>query len=106
MVICFPDVCQTPTPAGPVPIPYPNTAQSANIAKGSKKVKIEGQMCAFIESEYSMSNGDQAGSAGGVVSGKIMGKAVFKMGSPSVKIEGKPVCRMGDLMIQNENNAM
>jgi hypothetical protein len=25
-VLAFPDVCKTPTPGGPVPIPYPNIA--------------------------------------------------------------------------------
>ena len=24
VTIAFPDVCKTPTPAGPIPIPYPN----------------------------------------------------------------------------------
>ena len=29
MDMCFPDVCLTPTPVGPLPIPYPNMAMSA-----------------------------------------------------------------------------
>ena len=29
MSIVFPDVCKTPTPGGPVPIPYPNIAKTA-----------------------------------------------------------------------------
>lgn len=34
-VLAFPDVCKTPSPGGPVPIPYPNigTASSRRIAK-------------------------------------------------------------------------
>ena len=28
----FPDVCKTPTSGGPVPVPYPNLASSANPA--------------------------------------------------------------------------
>ena len=39
VTIAFPDVCKTPTPGGPVPIPYPNIAQSSDTAKGSKGVK-------------------------------------------------------------------
>jgi hypothetical protein len=34
-VTAFPDVCQTPTPAGPVPMPYP-TAQKAPLSTTRK----------------------------------------------------------------------
>ena len=38
----MPDVCLSPPapPAGPLPIPYPNTAQASNTAEGSKSVKV------------------------------------------------------------------
>ena len=35
----FPDVCKTPSPGGPIPIPYPNIGMSSNTSKGAKKVK-------------------------------------------------------------------
>ena len=41
-VCAVPDVCKTPTPGGPVPIPYVNTASEAMLAKGAKKTKIGG----------------------------------------------------------------
>ena len=41
--LVFPDVCKTPTPAGPVPIPYPNLAESSTLQSGSSTVTIEGQ---------------------------------------------------------------
>ncbi len=38
-----PDVCLTPQPSGPpVPIPYPNTAVSADADKGAKSVLVDG----------------------------------------------------------------
>ena len=40
--VAFPDVCKTPTPAGPVPIPYPNIAQTAQAKQQAKKVKVGG----------------------------------------------------------------
>lgn len=40
VTIAFPDVCKTPAPAGPIPIPYPNIAQSRDTAKGTKPTKI------------------------------------------------------------------
>ena len=38
----FPDVCKTPSPAGPVPIPYPNLAKSQDTTQGSQTVTMEG----------------------------------------------------------------
>jgi len=40
----LPDVCKTPTPGGPVPIPYPNFADQSSLAKGTKTVKAHGNM--------------------------------------------------------------
>lgn len=103
--IAFPDVCKTPTPGGPVPIPYPNVARSSDIAKGSKKVKIEGQSVALKDSNFSTSTGDEAGTAGGgVVSGKTKGRAEFVNYSFDVKIEGKNVARALDPMLHNDKN--
>ena len=52
-----------------------------------------------------MSTGDEPGSAGGgVVSGKIKGKAEFINYSFDVKFEGKNVARAFDLMLHNDKN--
>src|SRR5690606_32603246 len=88
--IAFPDVCKTPSPAGPVPIPYPNVAMSSDTAQGTKKVKCDGQSTCVKDSNFKMSTGDEAGSAGGgVASSKIKGKAEFVLFSFDVKFEGK-----------------
>jgi hypothetical protein len=102
--IAFPDVCKTPTPAGPVPIPYPNIAMSSNTAQGSKKVKCDGNPVCLKDSNFSLSSGDEAGSAGGVASGKIKGKAEFVLYSFDVKFEGKNVARAFDIMLHNDKN--
>jgi hypothetical protein len=101
MSIAFPDVCKTPTPGGPVPIPYPNTAMSSNTAEGSQTVKADGQPMMLKSSCFSMSAGDEAGSAMGVASNKIKGKAYPKMYSFDVKVEGQNVFRFTDIMLQN-----
>jgi Domain of unknown function (DUF4150) len=101
---CFPDVCKTPTPAGPVPIPYPNVALSSNTAQPSKQVKCDGNPICLQDSNFSTSTGDEAGSAGGVASGTTSGKAEFVLYSFDVKVEGKSVCRALDLMIHNNKN--
>ena len=103
--IAFPDVCKTPTPGGPVPIPYPNVAQSSDTASGTSTVKCDGNPVCVKDSNFSMSTGDEAGSAGGgVVSNKIKGKAEFVMFSFDVKFEGKNVCRAFDIMLHNDKN--
>lgn len=101
----FPDVCKTPSPAGPIPIPYPNIAQSSDTAQGSSSVKIDGNPVMLQGSNFSTSTGDEAGSAGGVVSNSTKGKAEFIVYSFDVKIEGKSVPRLGDLMVQNKGGS-
>jgi uncharacterized Zn-binding protein involved in type VI secretion len=103
----FPDVCKTPTPGGPVPIPYPNVGRSGDTTDGSKSVKVEGGNSTMLKgSNYKMSTGDEAGSVGGVVSSKIKGKCEFTLYSFDVKVEGKNVCRMGDMLTHNDKNAV
>ena len=102
----FPDVCKTPSPAGPVPIPYPNIGMSSDTSKGPKKVKTDGKMPMVKGATYSMTSGDEAGVAGGVVSSKVKGVAEYMMYSFDVKFEGKNVCRMGDPLFHNKKNIM
>lgn len=104
--IAFPDVCKTPAPPAPfVPIPYPNIAMSKDTASGSKKVKVDGNPVCTKDSNFSMSTGDEAGSAGGgIVSSKIKGKAEFVLFSFDVKIEGKNAVRAFDIMLHNDKN--
>ena len=105
VTIAFPDVCKTPTPGGPVPIPYPNIAKSSDTAKGTKKVKCDGNPVCLKDSNFSMSTGDEGGTAGGgVISSKIKGKAEFVNFSFDVKFEGKNVARAFDLMLHNQKN--
>ena len=59
----FPDKCKTPSPAGPVPIPYPNIGTSSDTAKGSKTVKIEGKEVKVKDSAFKASTGDEAGTS-------------------------------------------
>ena len=104
--IAFPDVCKTPAPPAPfVPIPYPNIAQSSDTAKGTKKVKCDGNPVCTKDSNFRMSTGDEGGSAGGgMISSKIKGKAEFVMFSFDVKFEGKNVSRAFDIMLHNDKN--
>src|ERR1039457_5362660 len=74
----FPDVCKTPTPAGPVPIPYPNVVRSSDTSERTTTVKCDGNPTCVKDSNFSTSTGDEAGTAGGgVISSKTKGKAEF-----------------------------
>ena len=103
ITMAFPDVCKTPSPAGPVPIPYPNIAMSSDTAQGSKQVTMDGNPIMLKPSNFSTSTGDEAGSAGGgVVSNTTKGKAEFVNYSFDVKVEGQNVPRLADLMLHNK----
>lgn len=99
-----PDVCKTPSPGGPVPIPYPNVAMDGDLAKGAKKVKIENNPVALASSNLSTSTGDEAGTAGGgIISSKTKGKLTFGSSSLDVIVEGKGVARFMDVTQHNGN---
>ena len=90
-----------------MPIPYLNIGKSSDTSEGPKKVKTDGKMPMVKGAQYSMTSGDEAGTAGGgVISSKIKGPAEFMMYSFDVKFEGKNVCRIGDPLFQNKKNTM
>jgi uncharacterized protein DUF4150 len=104
-VATMPDVCKTPSPGGPVPIPYPNIAQSITLSDGTTTVKGDKMMAANKGSKFALSNGDNAGVAGGVKSNVFMKEATWILYSFDVKVDGKNACRFTDKMFHNAENA-
>jgi hypothetical protein len=102
----MPDVCKTPAPGGPVPIPYPNLGRSSDTSNGPTTVTIEGKMPMVKGAQYCISSGDEAGTVGGVVSGSTKGPCEFMNYSFDVKFEGRNVCRLGDPLFHNKKNTM
>lgn len=102
----FPDVCKTPSPAGPVPIPYPNIAMCMQASGGScsSKVKILNKKTITTKTTISMSSGDEPGVAGGVISSKFKGPAKYKKGSSKVKAEGSPIAHLTSMVGLNGGN--
>lgn len=98
-----PDICQTPSPAGPIPIPYPNIAETSMADPGGlvPEVLAAGMPAMNLMSKVTLSNGDQAGATGGVVSAKIMGEMAFILGSAVVMVGGKPAVRLTSLTTHN-----
>jgi hypothetical protein len=71
------------TVAGAGPVPYPDTGSSGD----TKNVSVSGN----LESSSESSDGAEAGTHKGVVSGNNQGKSYTSSGSLNVKVEGKPI---------------
>lgn len=102
----MPDVCKTPTPGGPVPIPYPNIADQGSLDKGTTTVKAKGKMIANKGSEYSMSSGDEPGTVGGVTSNTFKKETAWITYSFDVKMDGANACRHTDKKFHNHKNTV
>lgn len=100
----IPDVCKTPSPGGPVPVPYPNIAQTITLTNGTTTVKGDKIMTANKGSKLALSNGDNAGTVGGVKSNVFMKEATWILYSFNVKLQGKNACRLTDKMFHNAEN--
>jgi uncharacterized Zn-binding protein involved in type VI secretion len=108
--VAFPDVCLCPPgpPAGPVPVPLPNTVVAADLAGCAKTVTIDGQPMAHQKSYFAKSTGNEVSrsTGGGVVSHATQGMAYFQSGSEDVLVEGQPAVRHGDLLTCNHLSRM
>ncbi len=91
-----PDVCKVPTPAGPMPMPFPNTADTSMADPGGLVVPVlvAGLPAMNFMSKVLLSSGDQGGVGGGIISGKIMGAMAFLDGSATVMVGGMPAVRV------------
>jgi hypothetical protein len=100
------DVCKVPG-SPPVPTPFPNLG-SLTQTKGStcsSKVKMINKKPLDATSELSMSSGDEAGTVGGVKSGKFKGPCRMKSGSSKVRVEGKKLAHQNSDTGHNGSSA-
>ena len=104
----FPDVCLSPPspPAGPIPIPYPNTSFSNKLESGSSTVKIGGQPVALAQKSYYKMPvlGNEAATrtfGAAIITHQITGKTYFQAWCMDVMFEGKNVCRHFDITTSN-----
>lgn len=109
-VAALPNVCKMPGPPAPfVPTPLPNIGTSNSSPKGySKKVKAEKKKIAIKGASFK-SKGDMAskGTGGGLISASTHDVTEFVgPGSMNVKVEGKAVQLLGDVMTNNKKNCM
>ncbi|WP_027183150.1 PAAR-like domain-containing protein [Desulfovibrio inopinatus] len=102
-----PDMCFTPAPPGPpVPVPYVNVADLSMAVDTAMNVLVCGSLGLNLSSTVPMSDGDQPGVTGGVVSQVFMDEAGFSAGSTKVLIEGAPAVHLGASTTQNAYNCV
>lgn len=101
----FPDVCLTPSPAGPVPIPYPNIAAGPMAVPNVPTILFSGAPAHNLGTTIPMTNGDNVGVASGVASGLVMGPSRHLTGAFTVLLKGMPASRMTSVSLQNSTNA-
>jgi len=99
------DVCNTESPAGPVPAVYANHASPALGMPRAEKVLIAGMPALHKNSKCLPSSGDEAGTGGGVMSATSKGAVIFTTASSKVMIEGSPAVRLNDSTSHNNHNA-
>lgn len=99
--LAFPDVCLTPTPVGPVPIPYPNIALAPTAIPSQFKVLLSCMPAHNLTTTKPVSMGDNAGVNMGVASGMVMGPQRHVLGSFKVFTGGPPATKMLNLSGQN-----
>lgn len=113
VIAAFPDVCLTPPapPAGPIPVPYPDTSFSKDMKKGSKTVKIKRKEVMLKDLSYYKTSplGDEAATksqGAGVITHVITGKTYFVSWSMDVLFEGQNVDRHTDITTSNHASPM
>lgn len=106
MNLGFPDVCLTPSPVGPVPIPYPNMSMGPTTVAPTTALTVltDFMPSCNLMSMTATSVGDSTGVAMGVASGMIMGPTHNVLGSFTVLKQGVPAARMTTMTMQNNTN--
>ena len=103
MAMGMPDVCKTPPFA--IPAPFPDIGNNAMCIPGYFTILTAGMPDLNLLSMYAITQGDEAGVMGGVVSQVFIGPARPVMGSQAVFVAGVPVWRLTDPTLHNLCNA-
>jgi hypothetical protein len=93
-----------PTPAGPIPTPFPNIAMPVMAIPTVFNQFIQAMPVHNLLTTTPISNGDQAGLAMGVASGMIMGPSRHILGSFKVFSSAMPQTKMLSPTMQNNTN--
>lgn len=97
----LPDVCKTP-----VPVTFTNIALGSTAIPLANSILIENMPAHNLMTVTPITNGDEAGTDGGVISSTFMGPSRHTTGSVTVLIQGSPITRMTSTTLQNSTNAV
>ncbi len=104
MAFAFPDVCLTPSPVGPIPLPYPNISTSVMAIPSQFTTMLTCMPAHNLMTVVPMTNGDNAGVSMGVASGMVMGPERALKGSTNLMLGCIPAKRA--LMDMTGHNGM
>jgi Domain of unknown function (DUF4150) len=106
VVSVTPDVCLTPMGATAVPVPYPIIGTFDNAALLAMSVRMCGRPTFTTSSQVTRVQGDEAGTAGGVMSGVNRSTCESVTASTTVRAEGNFILRDGDVLKMNNGNTL
>lgn len=86
-----PNVCLTPASPSPIPVPYPITGDTSQLAVGCESVLHQGKRTMNTHGKIQAVSGNEAGSAGDIITGTTRGTAWATTGAPTVLFEGASV---------------
>ncbi|AUX44039.1 phospholipase [Sorangium cellulosum] len=96
-VSCAPDVCKTPMGSSTPPVPYSVVSRLDTSLDASEDVHAnDGRVQKHDRTVMPTTEGDEPGSAKGVVSGTVGQQSWSQEHSPSVRVNAQPVVRHGD----------
>ncbi|MBF0220060.1 MAG: DUF4150 domain-containing protein [Gammaproteobacteria bacterium] len=102
MNMAMPDICKTPAPPLPfIPVPYPNIAVGAMAIPTQFTVLTMGMPAHNLLTMVPLSNGDNGGVMGGLVSQLMMGPSRHIRGSFKLLLGAMPATRLLDQAGQN-----
>lgn len=94
------DVCKTPAPQ-----PFVNVALGSLALPTAPTILFAGMPAHNMSTLIPVSQGDEAGVLGGVISNVILGPARHLTGCTTLLLQGSPATRLTSTTIQNLNNA-
>jgi len=99
-ILAFPDVCKTPTPGGPVPVPYPNQAMTGQAKTAVKTAAIGSTLGA-----QKVPTGSVTGTSMKGMAGQAKTAANTAVIGSRVSVQGTSMPLAGDLRIHNQGVA-
>jgi hypothetical protein len=97
----IPDVCKTPALPAPLPIPYPNMAMSVTHVPTQYKLMIGPGLVETLGTIGTLSEFDEPGVLGGIISGVFMGPDQYLLGSFKLMVDAFFVMRLTSLTGHN-----